>query len=74
MDIQILQETAMSFTGLTPPNNAKYIGQRKTEHDTFFFYKDDKGEYWYETESGRRFEKKMQEAQKNQKSYRKRPV
>lgn len=70
-DLQNIQQNAKSFTGLRPPNNAKYIGQRKTFNNIFYYYKDDKGNCWFDTESGREFEKKIQAAQKFKKSYKK---
>lgn len=70
-DLQHIRDNAMSFTGLRPPNNAKYIGQVKTSNNIFYYYKDDKGSFWFDTESGREFEKKMQAAQRFKKSYKK---
>lgn len=60
-DLQIAFKEARSFPGLTPPNNAKFLGKIETKCDVVNIYKDQYGNLWYDTESGRKFEIDIQE-------------
>lgn len=64
-ELQCASKEARSFPGLTPPNNAKLLGKLKTAEDVVNIYEDSKGNYWYDTENGRKFEMDMQERVKN---------
>ena len=65
---------ARTFPGLTPPNKAEYIGALSKNGDTYYYYKDENGTYWFDTESLRKFEKEMAEAEKRIKKRRQRPA
>ncbi len=52
-------EKARSFEGLRPPNSAVLIGSRVSDYDTIDYYRDDQGNYYYETHRGRAFKEKM---------------
>lgn len=58
------RKNAWSFPGLTPPNNAAYIGAIKTKEDTYFYYQDKEGNFYYDSQQMRCFELEMREAQK----------
>lgn len=58
------REHARSFPGLLPPNNAVFIGMEKLENNTYFYYRDDEGRFYYDSVRARRFEKEMQERKK----------
>ncbi len=67
-------EKARSFSGLRPPNNAYYIGSRIREingksHEIYYF-KNDEGEFYYQSEATRQFELKMREAEKRRRQNR----
>lgn len=49
---------AVTFSGVKPPGI--YIGCRKTERTTFYYYKDD-STYWLETEYSREMRAKEEE-------------
>lgn len=49
--LKIAWENAWSVPGGERPHG-EYIGKIKTEHQTYYFYKD-QDKYWYETEYGR---------------------
>lgn len=55
---------AWSFPGLTPPNHARYIGSIETKEDTYFYYQDREGNFYYDSQQMRSFELEMREAQK----------
>lgn len=64
------REKAYSFPGLIPPNNAEPIGEIEEAHDTYIYYRDSKGNFYYSSGSTRKFEEEMQEAQKRKKERR----
>lgn len=66
-DLRIAFKEARSFPGLTPPNNAILVGKMEATKDIVNIYKDNRGNYWYDTESGRKFEQEMQERAKQRK-------
>lgn len=68
--LQEAREKAYSFPGLVPPNNAEPVGQIEEAHDTYFYYRDSEGNFYYDSERMRRFELEMQEAQKRKKERR----
>ena len=75
MEQELLEEArekAVSFPGLAPPNNAEPIGEIKEEHDTYFFYRDSKGNFYYISDRTRKFEEEMLKAQKKRKAKRRR--
>lgn len=64
---EVLEEArkdAWSFPGLTPPNNAVYIGAIETKEDVYFYYQDKEGNFYYDSQQMRCFELEMIEAQK----------
>ena len=63
---------AKSFPGLNPPNNATLLGKIQTPKDIVNIYKDSQGNYWYDTENGRKFEMDMQERIKKREEEKKR--
>lgn len=73
-DLRIAFKKAWSFPGLTPPNNAKFLGKMEAAEDVVNIYEDSQGNYWYDTESGRKFEQEMQERAKERKKRRNRKV
>lgn len=54
----------MVLSRLIPPNNATYIGAVETKGDTYFYYQDEEGNFYYDSQQIRRFELEMREAQK----------
>ena len=60
-ELEIAKKEARSFSGLKPPNNAVLIGKEQKANDTINYYKDFAGNYYYDTENGRKFEQEMQE-------------
>lgn len=66
-DLRIAFKEARSFPGLTPPNNAILVGKMEATKDIVNIYKDNRGNYWYDTENGRKFEQEMQERAKERK-------
>lgn len=71
-ELQCALKEARSFPGLKPPNNAKLLRQLKTAGDVVNIYEDSKGNYWYDTENGRKFEQDMQERAKERKKKKRR--
>ena len=63
-ELEVALKKAVSFPGLTPPNNATMIGKIEATQDVINVYKDNQGNYWYDTENGRKFEQDMQERRK----------
>lgn len=63
-ELNVALKKAMSFSGLTPPNNAAIIGKIETTQDVINVYEDNQGNYWYDTENDRKFEVDMQEKRK----------
>lgn len=68
------EEKARSFPGLKPPNDAYYIGSRIKQingksHETYYF-KNDAGEFYYQSEATRQFELKMRESEKRRRQSR----
>lgn len=61
IDLELVAKEAKSFVGLQPPERAEEIGRKHTELDTYIYYKDIKGEFWYISQSQLNFEKYMQE-------------
>ncbi len=64
---ELLEEArskAWSFSGLTPPNNAKYIGAIQKENDIYFYYQDKEGNFYYDSQQNRCFELAMKEAKR----------
>lgn len=68
--MQEAREKAYSFPGLVPPNDAEPIGKIEEAHDTYFYYQDSKGNFYYISGSTQKFELEMQEAQKRKKERR----
>lgn len=64
------RQNAWSFPGLDPPNKAEEIGREELAGDTFIYYKDELGTYWYNTESTINVEKEMQGRKSHKKSWR----
>ena len=60
-ELELAKKEARSFPGLTPPQNAVLIGKEEKKNDTINYYKDSAGNYYYDTESGRKFEQDMLE-------------
>ena len=63
-DINTIKEKARTFEGLIPPNSAKLVYKEKKAEDTYFYFMDDDGNYYFNTESQIRFEREMQELRK----------
>ena len=61
LDLDILSKEAKSFVGLDPPEKSEEICRRETDFDTYIYYKDIKGQFWYISQSQMNFEKYMQE-------------
>lgn len=55
-------ETAMSFEGTVPPEDAKEVERVTTEHATYIFYKATSGNVYYSTEADLKFEGEMSKA------------
>lgn len=62
------KEDARSFPGLSPPSGSCYIGYRKGKSGKYLYWKDSRGNYWYETERGMEFKRLMEQAKKQKKS------
>ena len=69
-EIMKARKNARSFPGLDPPNKAEEIGREELAGDTFIYYKDSLGNYWYNTKSTRNVEKEMQGRKRHKKSWR----
>lgn len=66
MDLQELEKArnnAWSFPDTQPPNNARYIGYWKDGAEKYLYWRDSKGNYWFDTDRGMAFKKMMKEAQ-----------
>lgn len=63
-DINMIKENARTFEGLIPPNSAKLVYKEKKAGDTYFYFMDDDGNYYLNTQSQINFEKEMQELRK----------
>ncbi|MBE5932950.1 MAG: hypothetical protein E7263_06000 [Lachnospiraceae bacterium] len=68
--LQEASEKARSFDGLKPPNQASYIGSRINNSDTVDYYRDDSGNFYYETHRGRAFKEQMVKAEKERRKLR----
>lgn len=66
-EIELAKKVARSFSGLIPPNNAVLIGKEERKNDTINYYKDSAGNYYYDTENGRKFEQDMLESSNRRK-------
>lgn len=64
------QKEAYSFPGTRPPNGAWYIGSITKNNDTYNYYKDEDGNYYYDTDKERKFEVEMQQAQRKRRQAR----
>lgn len=58
---------AVSFPELTPPNNAKEYGRISTPTGIYIIYRDDEGNYYFDTVRGLEFKRQMEAARKNKK-------
>nr|DAZ28549.1 MAG TPA: hypothetical protein [Caudoviricetes sp.] len=63
-DINTIKEHARTFEGLIPPNSAKLVYKEEKAGDTYFYFMDDDGNYYFNTESQIRFEREMQDLKK----------
>ena len=63
-------EKARSFGELRPPNQAVLIGSRVSDYDTIDYYRDDEGNFYYETHRGRAFKEQMARAEKERRRLR----
>lgn len=63
---KVLQE-AGSFPDLMPPNNAKEYGRVNDPTGTYIIYRDEEGNYYYDTVRGLEFKRQMEEARKKKK-------
>ncbi len=63
-DINTIKANARTFEGLLPPNEAKLVYKEKKAGDTYFYFMDDDGNYYFNTQSQINFEKEMQELRK----------
>ena len=63
-------EKARSFDGLRPPNQAILIGSTVSAQDTTDYYRDDAGNFYYETHRGRAFKEQMARAEKERRKRR----
>ena len=70
LTLQEASEKARSFSELRPPNGATFIGSRTTECDTTDYYKDEQGNFYYETHRGRAFKEEMARAEKERRKLR----
>lgn len=64
LELEEAHEKARSFPGLHPPENARYIGYQKSGTQKYLYWKDSRGNYWYDTERGMAFKEIMEEARK----------
>lgn len=72
LELEEAYEKAWSFPGLHPPENARYIGYQKSGTQKYLYWRDSRGNYWYDTERGMAFKKSMEEAQKKKMASRRR--
>lgn len=63
-DINTIKENARTFEGLIPPNSAKLVYKEEKAGDTYFYFMDDDGNYYFNTQSQINFEREMQELRK----------
>lgn len=68
------EEKARSFPGLKPPNEAYYIGSRIKQINgksyEVYYFKNDAGDFYYQSEGTLQFELKMREAEKRRRQSR----
>lgn len=55
---------AWSIGAYNEPKDPVYIGSRETEYDTYHYFKDSDGRYYYESGRTMKFEKEIKELQK----------
>ncbi len=55
------RENVWSFPNMTPPGDAKSIGHVMKGDLLYFYYMDSEGKLYYETDSGFRWKKRMEE-------------
>lgn len=65
VDFKMLSRAARSFVGLQPLLQAKEIGRRCICNETYIYYKDINGDFWYIFELQIAFEKYKQKLKKN---------
>lgn len=58
---------ARSFPGLSPPAGSCYIGYQRRKSEKYLYWRDSRGNYWYETEGGMEFKRLMEQARKQKK-------
>ena len=63
-DINTIKANARTFEGLIPPKSAKLVYKEKKAGDTYFYFADDDGNYYFNTQSQIDFEREMQEEKK----------
>lgn len=63
-DINTIKANARTFEGLIPPKSAKLVYKEKKAGDTYFYFADDDGNYYFNTQSQIDFEREMQELRK----------
>lgn len=61
VNFEMLSREARSFSGLQPPFQAKEIGRRCIGNETYIYYQDKNGGFWYISKSQIEFEKYVQE-------------
>lgn len=74
-ELDAAEKNARSFPGLSPPDNARYIGRRChkintliTPHTvTYLYWRCSNGKYYYDTIGGMKFKREMEAAQKRRK-------
>ncbi len=72
LELEAAREKAWSFPGLQPPENARYIGYQKIGTEKYLYWRDSRGNYWFDTEGGMAFKKEMEEIQKKKRASRRR--
>lgn len=65
-ELAIARKEAVSFTGLEPPENAKYIGTERMKNDSYDYFKTQGGKYYYQSDGTRLIEEErcLKEKQK----------
>lgn len=71
-ELNIAKKKARSFPELIPPNRARYIGYLRHRTGRYMYWKDFRGNYWYDTEKGMILKQEMEERQKERKKKRER--
>ena len=66
--LQEAQEKARSFPTLKPPNDAVYLGSVEKTTNTYNYYVDGEGKYWYDSDNEYAFKLQMIETEKRQKN------